>query len=70
MVLKTTAFSLAINSCRNVARALQLGGGGDVGLNLPEFTCLVGCSIVNDHYLSKNLKAMVFGYLQEVRPGR
>ena len=35
-------------------------------LNLPEFTWLVNCSIVTDHYSFKCLEAVFFGYLQVV----
>ena len=52
---------------RDVARTLGLGG---LRLNLPESTRLISCSIVTDQYLFQCLKAMLFGYLLEVRAGR
>ena len=45
----------------------SLEGGGR--LNLPEFTWLISCSIVTDHYLFQCLTAMFFGYLQKVTAG-
>ena len=42
---------------------------GDVRLDLPEITWLISCSIVTDHFLFQCLKAMFFGYLQELGGG-
>ena len=47
--------------------ALQLGG---VPLNLPEFTWLIGCAIVNDNYLFLSRKVVFFGYSQAIRAER
>ena len=38
---------------------------GGVRLNLPEFTWLMSCSIVSDHYLFQCLTAVFFLFLQE-----
>ena len=48
---------------KDFAIALRLR---DVRLNLPEFTWLISCSIVTDHYIFQRFKGLFFGYLQEV----
>ena len=52
-ILKTAPLTLAINACKDVARNLWFGS---VGLNLPEFACLISCSIVANHYYFNVLK--------------
>ena len=54
-------------AARDVARTLWLGG--DVRLNLPEFTWLVSCAIVTDLYSFQYRKPMSFGYLYTVGSG-
>ena len=46
------------------------GWGGGTRLNLPEFTWLISCSVVIDHYRFQCHEAMFFEYLQVVRAGR
>ena len=42
---------------------------GDARLNLPEFTWLVSCAIVTDHYSFECPRGMSFGYLYAVGSG-
>ena len=53
---------------RDVAKILLLCGWG-VRLKLPEFTCIVSCSVSPNHYLLKYHKTMLFGYLHVVGAG-
>ena len=60
--------SLLPHSCIQGRRENPLVGEG-VGLNLREFTWLLSCSIVTNHYLFQRFIALFFGYLQEVGTG-
>ena len=51
---------------RGIARTIWLGGAW---LNLPEFTWLVRCVIVTDHYSFQYPRGMSFGYLYAVGSG-
>ena len=52
-----------INMLLYTGRLQELFSWGSLGLDLPEFSWLVTCSIVANHYFFQCRKAILFGYI-------